>query len=167
MCSFLPLPATLLLLVLATNLDSQAQEIPAITTIPPEWIETSLVPDKTEITLGEPTWLSYVVKNKSNRDLSVIVGGDYRNSLGRPDTFRVTVIDDTGVWVPQPSSGTSMGGLVGPEIIPAFGSYTFRLFLPHWATFERPGSYVITADRLLDLRGPAYVIATAAWCISR
>lgn len=102
--------------------------------------------------LGEPTHLSFVVKNKSERDFQVIVGGDYQNRLGRPDTFTVSVVGDDGSKVPQPDAGMGLGGMIGPKQLPASGSCMFRLFLPHWATFERPGNYTITVRKVLRLK---------------
>lgn len=118
-------------------------------------IEVTLVPDKPTIMLGEPIYLSFVLKNHSEEDLNITVGGDYRNALGRPESFTVTVMGQDGKTVPKPSAGMNFGGLIGPKKLPRNGDYTFRLFLPHWAMFAKPGDYVITAKRILTLRaGP-------------
>ena len=102
-------------------------------------IEVTLVPDKSEIMLGEPIYLSFVVKNKSNYNLNVLVGGDYRNSLGRPESFSIKTIGEGGKNVLQPKIQFSLGGIVAPNKLPSKGSYTFRLFLPNWAEFEDMG----------------------------
>ncbi len=115
-------------------------------------LEVSLVIDKPKIMLGEPVYLSFIVQNESDQDLQVLVGGDYRNSLGRPETFNVTVTKDDGKRVPQPDAGMSFGGLIGPQKLPAKGNYMFRLFLPHWAAFDEVGNYIIVAKRTLKLR---------------
>jgi hypothetical protein len=114
-------------------------------------IEVSLKPDKKVIMLGETTYLSYEVKNFSEHDLCMSVGGDYRNEFGRPDSFKVTVVRDDGKPVPQPEVKLSMGGLVGCARIPAHGSHVIKLFLPHWATFESTGTYSIRVERGLAL----------------
>ena len=114
-------------------------------------VEVTLVPDKSEILLGEPTSLSYIVKNLSRENLEVLVGGDYQNDLGRPASFQVRAQRRDGQWVDQPKVGFSTGGLVGPKPLPAGGTYAFRLFLPHWATFETHGSYTISCKRILQL----------------
>jgi hypothetical protein len=114
-------------------------------------IEVVLIPDKPAIMLGEPTFLSFTVRNRSDRDLQVVVGGDYRNDLGRPESFTIAVTGEGGKGVPQPVAGVSAGGFLMPEKIPAKGSYSFRLFLPHWATFEEVGAYSIAAKRTLEL----------------
>lgn len=52
-------------------------------------VEVTLRADKPEILLGEPTSLSYTVRNLSREDLEILVGGDYQNDLGRPASFQV------------------------------------------------------------------------------
>jgi hypothetical protein len=119
--------------------------------IPGDAIEVSLVPEKNPVMVGEPVYLSFVVKNKTKRDLQVIIGGDYQNLLGRPSSFTVQVTDEAGRAVPQPDAGQDLGGISGPQRIPSAGTYSFRLFLPHWATIDRPGHYTIVAKRTLKL----------------
>ena len=114
-------------------------------------LEVTLVPDKHAILLGEPTSVSFIVKNLSREDLQILVGGDYQNELGRPSSFQVRVRRSDGRWVDQPKVGFSTGGLIGPKPLPGGGSYVFRLFLPHWATFEIPGTYTVSCKRILQV----------------
>ena len=114
-------------------------------------LTTTLIAEKPTILLGEPIRVSFVVHNPSATDLQIRVGGDYRNSLGRPESFTVTVLDDMGKPVPQPDADPSLGGIVRPEKIPARGTYTFALFLPHWATFAKAGTYSIVVRRTLQV----------------
>jgi hypothetical protein len=115
-------------------------------------VEVSLVPEKPVILLGEPTALSFVVRNLSTEDLQILVGGDYENELGRPASFQVRVKRRDGRWVDQPKVGFSRGGLIGPKPLPAGETYVFRLFLPHWATFETHGEYTVSCNRTLQLQ---------------
>ena len=105
--------------------------------------------------LGETTFLSFEVKNLSETRLSFGDGGDYRNNIGRPDSYSVTVVRDDGKSVPQPKVTGSMGGLIGSQYVPVNGSYVRKLFLPHWATFEEPGKYTVTVTRTLGIAGTA------------
>jgi len=111
----------------------------------------SLVPDKPVIMLDEPVYLSFIVRNLTDKNLTVIVGGDYENSQGRPESFSVIAVGTDGKPVAQPDLGTGMGGMSWPQKLPAKRSYTFRLFLPHWATFSKAGKYFITAVRTLSI----------------
>jgi HEAT repeats len=117
----------------------------------PVTFEVSAVPEKTEFMLGEPGYVLFKVVDKSDRDRRIMVGGDYRNRLGRPDSFKVEVIGSDFMKVPQPDAGARMGGIMHSEKLPAKGEYTFRLFLPHWATFEKPGKYTMIIRRKLEL----------------
>jgi hypothetical protein len=114
-------------------------------------LEVTLRPEKPRILLGEPTWVSFRVKNLSRDRLQILVGGDYENELGRPASFQVRVRRSDGRWVDQPKAGFSTGGLIGPQQLPAGETYVFRLFLPHWATFEIPGTYTISCRRNLQV----------------
>lgn len=141
--------ALLLSLLVLASLNSQgAGEVHAVAK---QQIEVRLVPDKPTIMLGEPISLSFIIRNNSGQDLQVLVGGDYRNTLGRPETFTVTVMREDGKHVPQPDAGPSLGGLLGPQKLAAGGDYIFKLFLPHWATFAEVGNYTIIAKRTLQL----------------
>jgi HEAT repeat protein len=44
-----------------------------------------------------------------------------------------------------------MGGIISTQKLPAKGEYVFRLFLPDWATFEKPGRYTVIVRRRLEL----------------
>lgn len=112
-------------------------------------LEIVLRPDKGTVMLSEPAFLSFEIRNHSAQELCVLEGGDYRNRLGRPESFTVTVTGDGGKPVPQPEVKFNMGGLLGCAMIPANGSHTRKLFLPHWATFEAAGSYTVNVKKTL------------------
>ena len=114
--------------------------------------QTRLVPDKKTIMLGEPVYVSFIVDNHSEQDFDVIIGGDYRNRLGRKERFTVIVQGEDNRQVPQPDAGPGMGGMEGPRKVPAGGNHAFRLFLPNWATFQEVGNYTMVASRTLSLR---------------
>lgn len=109
-------------------------------------IEIRLKPDKETLMLGEPTFLSFEVENLSSQDLCLGVGGDYRNNLGRPDSFKVSVTGQDGKAVPQPEV-IGLGGFSGCARVPARGTHVIKLFLPHWATFEEVGAYTVNVRR--------------------
>jgi hypothetical protein len=117
-------------------------------------LEVSVAPDQPAVMLGEPAWLSFTVKNLSEENLQILVGGDYGNELGRPASFQIKTTRTDGKWVSQPDVGPSSGGLVGAEDLPAGGSYVFRLFMPHWAIFTETGKYTIACQRTLQVFRP-------------
>jgi hypothetical protein len=115
-------------------------------------IEVSLQPDKPVIMLGEPIHLSFIVRNLSKTDLTFSEGGDYRNQLGRPESYDVRAVRSDGKLVSKPVL-FSRGGLVSGVKAPAGGAATRDLFLPHWAPFEETGIYTITCKRTLSFVG--------------
>jgi hypothetical protein len=116
-------------------------------------IEVSLQPDKAVIMLGEPIHLSFIVRNLSDTDLIFSEGGDYRNRLGRPESYDVRAVRSDGKPVSKPEIQLSMGGLVGGVKAPAGRAATRDLFLPHWAPFEETGIYTITCRKTLNFVG--------------
>ena len=113
----------------------------------------SLKAEKPTIMLGETTFLDFEVKNLSDTRLAFRDGGDYRNNIGRPDSYGVTVVREDGKSVPQPKVTMWMGGLIGMQTVPVNGNYIESLFVPHWATFEEPGKYTITVTKSLGISG--------------
>ena len=109
-----------------------------------------LVPERTTVMVGEPVALGFVVENHSQTHLFVWDGGDYRNRFGRPDSFNVTVIDAAGDALPPLDAGEPRGGHLVRKEVPVGGRYSYRLFLPHWATITQPGTYRVVAARTLD-----------------
>ncbi len=136
-------------------LAAAAPQVDAATYRAGAWpLEVSVAPDRPSVLLGEPAWLSFTVKNLSEENLQLLVGGDYGNELGRPSSFQIKTTRSDGKWVSQPDVGESSGGLVGPQALSAGGSYVFRLFMPHWATFTEAGNYTITCRRTLQVFRP-------------
>ena len=114
-------------------------------------IEVALVPDNHEVMVGEPVYLSFTVRNLSDSDLQSVQGGDYRNRFGRPESYAVTVADRNGEALPVLDAGPSFGGIMGPQKIPAKGTWVRRLFLPHWVKLAAAGDYTVTCKMVLKL----------------
>src|SRR5262245_30330220 len=83
-------------------------------------VEVSVSADKTGFTLGEPVFLTFRVTTTCGEELAVIDGGDYRNRLGRPDSFSVSALDASGDGTPVTAvdAGFQFGGLMGPQPLP-------------------------------------------------
>lgn len=138
---------TVSLLVLLSNISGVAAQVEATNQDVP--IQVRLKPDKNTIMLGEPLFLAFEVTNISGEQLCIRVGGDYRNKFGRPNRFQVTVKTVDGTELPQLEVIT-LGGLSGCETIEVGDTHTVRLFLPHWATIERTGSYRVNVKNAMS-----------------
>ena len=125
---------------------------PALLTARPALLTVRLVPEKRVITLGEPLYLEFVVRNRSRINLQTIEGGNQRNRLGRFDDYKLTAVDAQGKALPVIDSSPSFGGKSWVTGIPGGGTYSRRLFLPHWVKLEKPGRYTITGKRKYKIR---------------
>lgn len=115
--------------------------------------EVNLKPQKSAIMLGEPVYIDFEVKNLSDVELGVLIGGDYQNEFTKPESFDVKAIDSNGKVVPAPKIlSMGGGGMSGFQKSPVGKSYNFRLYLPHWATFEKIGKYKIQVEKGLVVK---------------
>src|SRR5690348_6587546 len=113
----------LLLLPLSAFAQSSTQ---SFTTDGGAQIEVVLRPAKETIMLGETTFINFEVTNLSDKEICMTVGGDYRNDVGRPDSYKVTVGGDDGKSVPQPEVKFRMGGLIGCHSIKSKQTYVTK-----------------------------------------
>lgn len=134
-----------LVLLLFTSVSVRAQDEARTQEAP---VRISLKLDKETIMLGEPLFIDFEVTNVSGETLCLGVGGDYRNKFGRPESFNVSVTDDNGAAVPK-LEVESMGGFIGCASIQPAETYTVRLFLSHWVTIERTGTYHVNVKRAM------------------
>jgi HEAT repeat protein len=98
--------------------------------------------------IGEPIIASLVIKNASNRKISLDTGGDYRS--GRVERFHFQVRDDKGKAVPDPLkifvSQNMAGGLGGGVDLAHGETYTVSALLNLYATPRAPGRYTLSGD---------------------
>ncbi len=149
-------------LLILTHAQTRAQ---MVVTAGGSAVEVSLKPDKPEVMLGEPVFVTFEVRNASGVDLQTSVGGDYRNRLGRPDSFRLSATSEEGHFVREVDAGANMGGLIAAEKIPAGATHATRLFLQHWVVFERPGTYTVVCKKHLSLAdaGTSFSLRGEGW----
>lgn len=114
-------------------------------------LQVRLTPLKEKIMLGETTYIMFEIKNLAGQDLDTGMGGDEINDIGRPHSYKVTIVRAGGKSVPQPK--ITVWGSVFSRLtkLPANGSYYKKLFLPHWATFEEPGVYLVTVEKSVEI----------------
>ena len=108
---------------------------------------------KAVIVAGEPTHVEYVVASQCDEPLHVMEGGDYRNKLGRNDSFRFTIAERDGTPVEVRRVGPGFGGFIGGEPTSRGKPFVKPLLLPLWARLDKPGVYRITVEKELDIRG--------------
>lgn len=115
----------------------------------PGAIEAGFVPDEPQIILGQPSFITFTVINRSDTPYRFRVGGDSRGSV-RHNSFRITAADAHGTPVRDPYSYNNFGGFGQNLVLTRGQNYSERLFLGHWCAFDRPGLYTVTCRRVLS-----------------
>lgn len=109
-------------------------------------LKVSVVADKQEIMIGEPTFLTYSVMNESDQDLYLFTGVGHHCA--------VSIANETGDVLPSPDYGISeYNGFSGPQPFPRKGRHEESSLLSHWGAITKPGIYTITVKRTLRLHG--------------
>lgn len=115
--------------------------------------ETTIVagfqPDESQLILGQPTFVTFTVTNRTGKPYRFMVGGDNRGSV-RHNNFHITAVDEEGQAVKDPYNYNHFGGLAQEITLNPGETHTERLFLGHWLAFERPGKYTVTCQRTLE-----------------
>lgn len=117
---------------------------------PPPGVKVELIPDKAQVMVGEASFATFRVSNKTQAAITLHVEWLARNSLGRPTTFEVSAVSDQGVPVPVPKLGGAFGGKSWHVEIAPGQHHDLRLFLPNWAPFSSPGNYTVRAATSLE-----------------
>ena len=90
-----------------------------------------------------------------------------QNSLGRPDNYALTFVDEHGAPLPKPDAGPAFGGQTWVVEL-AHRVQDQELLLPHWVSHLAPGHYTLRAETTVRIRVPQgawreeHVVAEAA-----
>jgi hypothetical protein len=90
----------------------------------------------------------------TGRDLEIEVSSMGRNSLGRPDNYRVTVMAPDGKDLPVVDAGPQFGGQTWVVPLSAERRHTQTMLLPNWAAITTPGKYVVRLESTIRARAP-------------
>ncbi|MCL1921173.1 MAG: hypothetical protein FWG50_08885 [Kiritimatiellaeota bacterium] len=111
----------------------------------PDGARVTLHTERNEYFLGEEVLVRFVLENTGEQPFEAEFGGDYRGA-SRALRFNVTAVDETGQAAEDPDpSKMRMGGLTGPEKIPAGGAHTNTLALMRYCKIVKPGRYTVRA----------------------
>jgi len=109
-----------------------------------------LEPDRRTIRQDEPLYLSFEVRLVAGEPLILIEGGDYRNRLGRPESYGLVAIDvKRGRSLPIRDAGPQLGGVVGGRRLTVDKPFRRRLLLALWIRFDGVGAHRISLDKQL------------------
>jgi hypothetical protein len=112
--------------------------------------EAGFIAEKTEIMAGEAIYVTFYVRNTGTEPIYLETGGDGRSI--RSYRFQFSATDEQGgpARDPHPNPG-HFGGLQGPPpAIKPGETYSEKLQLSKWLTFDRPGQYTVRGARTLQ-----------------
>jgi HEAT repeat protein len=128
-------------------------------------LEAGFTPDEAECILGQPLFITFSVKNLSDKAYGFFVGGDNRGSV-RHNRFHITAADANGQPLKDPYSYNNFGGFGRDIVLEPGKTHTERLYLGFWCAFEKAGVYDVTCKRTLTADGrnseypPAPIVTT-------
>lgn len=147
-------------------------------------LTATLVPEKRAMLPGEPIYVSFVVKNSSDAEVTVNLHDDSETQYGEDPgnesgggerNIKLTAADKGGAKAPAVSFPAEAALAVEshgmpistPVKIASGGSHEFKFFLPWRLALEKPGDYTLAADCMLQLSyknadGPRVVISLGA-----
>ena len=108
-------------------------------------IESGFIPYKTTLVWGEPLYVTFMVRNTSDKPFRFSIGGIGPGLLPREHPLlKITVLDAEGRLLPDPE-GPRFAGRSGGlgEVHPGM-SYTERVQLDHYRAFSGAGTYRVT-----------------------
>lgn len=124
-------------------------------------LAVSLEPDRRTIRQDEPLYLSFQVRLVAGEPLILIEGGDYRNHLGRPESYRLAAIDvKRGRSLPIRDAGPQLGGVIGGRRLSVDKPFTKRLLLAQWVRFDGAGAHRLTIDKQLRCAEEPWSVAS-------
>ncbi|WP_434415953.1 HEAT repeat domain-containing protein [Nannocystis pusilla] len=113
-------------------------------------LAVSVAPDRWTLRQGEPLYLTFQVRLVAGEPLILIEGGDYRNRLGRPESYELAAIDvERGRSLPIRDAGPQLGGVVSGRRLTGDRPFRRRLLLAHWVRFEAAGAHRIVIAKQL------------------
>ncbi|MGH9432522.1 MAG: hypothetical protein ACRD3T_13355 [Terriglobia bacterium] len=118
-------------------------------------VQVSFSIPQSTVTLNEPAYLLFVVRNGTGRETTVYLGKN--NTAG----FRFTITDSTGKITHAPQAGAAGAGAWGKVLVDAGRSYAQDLLVNEWYHFDKPGNYKIEVELIEHaLREPEKVLRT-------
>jgi hypothetical protein len=96
--------------------------------------------------LHEPAFARATFTNQGSEPITVMIPWHTRNELGRPDSFQVTGVDSSGHALPEVGELMSFGGRIGPTTLDSGESTSGTLILPHWVSFQTPGTHQLSVS---------------------
>lgn len=109
-------------------------------------LQLEVVSGQDSFLLHEPAFATATFTNQGTEPVTVMIQWHTRNELGRPDSFQVTGVDSQGQALPEVGELMSFGGRIGPTTLSSGESTSGTLILPHWVSFQAPGTHHLSVN---------------------
>jgi hypothetical protein len=116
-------------------------------------LKVTLVPEKSEVMIGEPLFLTHQIQNVGKAALTLQISSEETFFWQRPKRLAVTVFGDSGTPLEIPAQPTfpPFPTRSTETALSRNGKYTSKLLLSDWATITRPGTYTVVVRRTLHV----------------
>jgi len=113
-------------------------------------LRAGFIPNKTQLVLGEPLEVTFLVENRGQLTFEFWFGGDYRGT-GRHDRFKIAVTNENGEALPDPIARVwHLGGLTRPVRLAPGQSFTNVIDLTQFRVMDKPGHFTVSCCLALD-----------------
>jgi hypothetical protein len=114
-------------------------------------LTAALVIPKSRRMVSEP---GYAIVQLRGDGIEVEVAWMGRNTLGRPENYRLQVLDAARTALPTPDAGPQFGGQSWTVTLTNSADYQARLLIDHWVSAPAPGRYTVHAETTVRARRP-------------
>lgn len=116
-------------------------------------LKLTLVPEKSEVMVGEPLFLTHQIQNVGKAALTLQISSEETFFWQRPKRLAVTVLDESGapLEVPALPKFPPFPTRSSETALSRNGKYSSKLLLSDWAAITQPGTYTVVARRVLHV----------------
>jgi hypothetical protein len=120
-------------------------------------LKVTLVPEKAEVMVGEPLFLTHQIQNVGSAALTLQISSEETFFWQRPKRLAVTVLDESGeaLEVPALPKFPPFPTRSSETALSRNGRYASKLLLSDWATITQPGTYTVVVRRILHVNAQA------------
>ena len=111
--------------------------------------EAGFIPERDEIMLGEPLYVTFYVTNTGSQTFYLETCGDYRGVRSSRFEFKAVDADGHPALDPYPDA-PNLGGILSTSKVSPGTVYSEKLYLPLWIKFDHVGKYVIRGRRTIQ-----------------
>ncbi|WP_434419967.1 HEAT repeat domain-containing protein [Nannocystis pusilla] len=129
-----------------------AKQSPARYDVEGRSLAVALTVDKPRVMVSEPVFATLVFSGDA-LEIEAAWMGD--NGLGRPENYRLALVDADRATLPGPDPGPQFGGQSWTVALAPGREHRARLLLAHWVVGPKPGRYALRGETTIRVRTDA------------